>query len=64
LRGDIALFLGLVAVIGGGIVVAVIFIFGDTEATAITPAITPWHRWATAIYRRRASRRRTPAWPR
>ncbi|MDP2674675.1 MAG: hypothetical protein Q8Q00_07190 [Dehalococcoidia bacterium] len=30
MRGDIALFLGLVAVIGGGIVVAVIFVFGDS----------------------------------
>ena len=28
MRGDIALFLGLVAVIGGGIVLAVVFLFG------------------------------------
>ena len=34
MRGDIALFLGLVAVIGGGIVVAVIFIFGDSGGGA------------------------------
>ncbi len=29
MRGDIALFLGLVAVIGGGIILAVVFVFGD-----------------------------------
>ncbi len=29
MRGDIALFLGLVAVIGGGITLAVVFIFGE-----------------------------------
>ena len=31
MRGDIALFLGLVAVIGGGITVAVVFIFGEGD---------------------------------
>jgi hypothetical protein len=30
-RGDIALFLGLVAVIGGGIVLAVVFLFGGGD---------------------------------
>ncbi len=29
MRGDIALFLGLVAVVGGGIILAVVFVFGD-----------------------------------
>ncbi len=31
MRGDIALFLGLVAVIGGGITLAVVFIFGEGD---------------------------------
>ncbi len=31
MRGDIALFLGLVAVLGGGITLAVVFIFSEGD---------------------------------